>query len=44
VPRHKGGFVMFSVQSNMKTGQARDVGKEESLAGFRKAALVAVSH
>jgi hypothetical protein len=43
VPRRKGGFVMFSVQSNMKTGQERDVSKEEHLAGFRKAALVAVS-
>jgi len=43
VPRKKGGFVMFSVQSNMKTEQARDVGKEDRLAGFRKAALVAVS-
>ena len=43
VPRRKGGFVMFSVQSNMKTEQARDVTKEENLAGFRKAALVAVS-
>jgi hypothetical protein len=42
VPRHKGGFVMFSVQSNMKTEQSRDVSKEENLAGFRKAALVAV--
>ena len=43
VPRRKGGFVMFSVQSNMKTEQARDVTKEDKLAGFRKAALVAVS-
>lgn len=32
VPRRKGGFVMFSVQSNMKTEQARDVTKEEKLA------------
>jgi hypothetical protein len=43
VPRRKGGFVMFSVQSNMKTEQAREVSKEQNLAGFRKAALVAVS-
>ena len=43
VPRKKGGFVMFSVQSNMKTEQARDVTKEDRLAGFRKAALVAVT-
>jgi hypothetical protein len=41
VPRHKGGFVMFSVQSNMKTEQACDISKEERLADFRKAALVA---
>lgn len=43
VPRPKGGFVMFSVQSNMKTQEERDVTKEENLVGFRKAALVAVS-
>jgi hypothetical protein len=43
VPRPKGGFVMFSVQSNMKTPQEQDVTKEENLASFRKAALVAVS-
>ena len=43
VPRPKGGFVMFSVQSNMSTPQERDVTKEENLAGYRKAALVAVS-
>jgi len=43
LPRKKGGFILFSVQSNMKTEQARDVTKEERLAGFRKAALVAVS-
>jgi hypothetical protein len=43
VPRRRGGFAMFSVQSNMKTEQALDVTKEEKLADFRKAALVAVS-
>jgi hypothetical protein len=43
LPRRKGGFVLFSVQSNMKNEQERSVTKEESLAGFRKAALVAVS-
>ena len=43
VPRRKGGFVMFSVQPNLKTAQKRDVTNEENLAGFRKAALVAVS-
>jgi hypothetical protein len=42
VPRPKGGFVMFSVQSNMKTIQEQAVTKEENLVGFRKAALVAV--
>jgi len=34
---------MFSVQPNLKTAQKRDVTNEENLAGFRKAALVAVS-
>ena len=43
VPRRKGGFVMFSVQPNLKTAQERDVTNEENLAGVRKAALVAVS-
>jgi hypothetical protein len=28
---------MFSVQSNLKTAQERDVSNEENLAGFRKA-------
>jgi hypothetical protein len=43
VPRPKGGFVMFSVQSDMKSPEARDVAKEDNLVNFRKAALVAVS-
>jgi hypothetical protein len=43
VPRRKGGFVMFSVQSDLKTAQEHEVTKDENLAGFRKAALVAVS-
>ena len=43
VPRRKGGFVMFSVQSDLKTAQEREVTKDENLAGFRKAAPVAVS-
>lgn len=43
VPRRKGGFVMFSVISDMKTDAARTVAKDEQLVGFRKAALVAVS-
>jgi hypothetical protein len=42
VPRRKGGFVMFSVVSNMKTDEARNVTKDENVGGFRKAALVAV--
>ena len=42
VPRPKGGFVMFSVQSNMQTSEERDVTTEENWAGFRKAALIAV--
>jgi len=42
VPRRKGGFVMFSVLSNMKTELARSVTKEEKVGDFRKAALVAV--
>jgi hypothetical protein len=43
VPRRKGGFVMFSVQSNSQAPQESNVTKDENLAGFRKAALVAVS-
>jgi hypothetical protein len=43
VPRPKGGFVMFSVVSNMKTELAQAVTKEEQLGNFRKAALVVVS-
>ena len=43
VPRPKGGFVIFSVASNMKTQEERDVTKEENLGGFRKAAFFAVS-
>lgn len=42
VPRHKGGFVMFSVQSNAKTGEVSTL-KEDDIADYRKAALVAVS-
>jgi hypothetical protein len=43
VPRCKGGCVMFSVQSNSKTVQESDFTSGENLAGFRKAALTAVS-
>ena len=32
-----------SVQSDLKTAQEREVTKDENLAGFRKAALMAVS-
>ena len=42
VSRKKGGFVLFSVVSNMKTEEAKTVAKEERLADFRKAALVVV--
>jgi hypothetical protein len=44
VSRKKGGFVLFSVVSNMKTEEAKAVAKEERLADFRKAALVVVDH
>jgi hypothetical protein len=43
VPRGKGGFVMFSVVSNMKSQLAQTVTKDEKLVDFRKAALVAVT-
>jgi hypothetical protein len=41
VSRTKGGFVMFSVVSNMETEEAKTVTKEEKLVDFKKAALVA---
>jgi hypothetical protein len=41
VSRTEGGFVMFSVVSNMETEEAKTVTKEEQLVDF-KAALVAV--
>ena len=43
VSRKKGGFVLFSVVSNMKTEEARTVAKEERLSDFRKAAWVVVN-
>jgi hypothetical protein len=43
VPRAKGGFVMFSVVSNLKSELAQAVTKDEKLGDFRKAALVAVA-
>jgi hypothetical protein len=39
--RTKGGFVMFSVVSNMKTEEAKTFTKEEKLVDFKKATLVA---
>jgi hypothetical protein len=44
VSRKKGGFVLFSVVSSMKTEEAKTVTKDERLADFRKAALVVVEH
>ncbi|HEU5275750.1 MAG TPA: hypothetical protein VFU97_18960 [Xanthobacteraceae bacterium] len=43
VPRRKGGFVMFSVVSDMKADASKAVTKDEQLVGFQKAALVAVT-
>jgi hypothetical protein len=42
VSRKKGGFVLFSVVSNMKTEAAKTITRDERLADFRKAALVVV--
>ena len=44
VSRKKGGFVLFSVVSSMKTEEAKTIVKDERLADFRKAALVVVDH
>lgn len=44
VSRNKGGFVLFSVVSNMKTEEAKTVTREEKLVDFKKAALVVVNH
>ncbi|MGO8780430.1 MAG: hypothetical protein ACLQKK_16205 [Rhodomicrobium sp.] len=43
IPRKKGGFVVFSVVSDMKTDLSKNVVKDEKLVDFRKAALVAVA-
>jgi hypothetical protein len=43
VSRRKGGFVMFSVVSNMKTEEAKTVTRDEKLVDFKKAALVVVN-
>jgi hypothetical protein len=42
VPRTKGGFVMFSVVSDMKSERARSVTQSDRSGSFQKAALVAV--
>jgi hypothetical protein len=42
-PRAKGGFVMFSVISNMKSETEQSVTKDDRMVGFRNAALVAVT-
>lgn len=43
LPRKKGGFVVFSLVSEMQTGQAHKVLNDEKLLEIRKAALVAVA-
>jgi hypothetical protein len=43
VPRKKGGFIVLSVVSDMKTEPARNVVKDERLGDFRKAALISVA-
>src|SRR5690606_9428430 len=43
LPRRKGGFVVFSLVSEMQTGQAHKVLNDEKLLEIRKAALVAVA-
>ncbi|MGO9485298.1 MAG: hypothetical protein ACLPX9_12040 [Rhodomicrobium sp.] len=43
VPRKKGGFIVLSVVSDMKTEPARNAVKDEKLVDFRKAVLVAAS-
>lgn len=43
VSRKKGGFVLFSVVSSMKTEEAKAVARGERLADFRKAARVVVN-
>ena len=43
VPRKKGGFIVLSVVSDMKTEPARDAMKDEKVSSLSKAALLAVS-
>ncbi|MGC1586050.1 MAG: hypothetical protein WA791_10150, partial [Rhodomicrobium sp.] len=40
VPRKKGGFIVFSLVSDMKTEKSRGAVKEEKLVDFQKAALI----
>ncbi|MDP1585269.1 MAG: hypothetical protein Q8M18_17765 [Bradyrhizobium sp.] len=42
LPRKKGGFVLFSVVSNLRAEEARNPLREDKNKDFRKAALVAV--
>ena len=42
VPRKKGGFIVLSVGSDMKTEPARNAMKDEKISAFSKAALLAV--
>jgi hypothetical protein len=42
LPRKKGGFVMFSVVSNLRAEEAKSPLREQKNTDFRKAALVAV--
>ena len=41
VPRRKGGFVLFSVLSDMKSEASKSITRDETVGDFRKAALVA---
>jgi hypothetical protein len=43
LPRKKGGFIVFSVVSDMKTETARNAVKDERVLNFQKAALVAIA-
>jgi hypothetical protein len=44
VPRKKGGFIVLSVVSDMKTEPARNAMKDEKVSAFSKAALIAVGN
>jgi hypothetical protein len=43
VPRKRGGFVMFSVVSNMTTEPARNISRDEKIVDFKRAAVTVVS-